>query len=310
MKIYDDLEKYQPHEAGAYVALGFFDGVHAGHRAVISNCAKDNGKRPCTGPCVALTFRENPAKALGRAVPPMISNNRQKAALLESAGADEVIFADFEAIKDLSPSDFVRKILRDTLNAKRVYCGFNYHFGQNGSGDIEALKELCAAEGIGVCVQEPVYLDGEQVSSSLIRQRIAEGNIERANELLGYRYALFGDIGSGNHIGSVMGFPTVNIPIDSGAAVPQYGVYASTVIIDSKRYLGATNIGVHPTVGANSEPLCESFLLDFEGGDLYGQHAACELIAFIREERRFASTEELSAQIRRDCEAIRILISE
>ena len=301
MKVYHSLKEYQPQEKGVCVALGFFDGVHTGHRAVIASCAKNGGNLPC----VVLTFRESPAKALGKPAPPLLSGNRRKARLLEEAGADEVIFADFAAIKDLSPAAFVRKILCETLNAKRVYCGFNYRFGHLGAGDTAALRELCAAQGIDVCVTAPVYCGGEQVSSSLIRERIRTGEIVRANAMLGYRYAAEGAVGSGNRIGSKLGFPTVNLPTEKGVVIPRHGVYASQIAIDGVRYRGATNIGVHPTVGVSEEPLCETFLLDFDGGELYGKHAVCELIAFIRPEKHFDSLDALVAQIQADCEAIR-----
>lgn len=300
MKAYHDLKEYKPNNKGACVALGFFDGVHSGHRAVIGSCVAAKGDRPC----VVLTFRESPAKALGRPTPTLLSSNERKAELLAEIGVDEVIFADFNAVKDLSPQAFVTDILRDRLHAKRITCGFNYHFGQGGTGDTALLAELGKEHGVAVEVTQPVYCDGEQISSSLIRRCIADGRIEKANNLLGYAYAIEGAIDSGNHIGSVMGFPTVNIPIGDGLTAPRYGVYASMLTIDGRRYQGATNIGVHPTVGAHEAPLCETFLLDFGGGDLYGKKATCELTAFVREEKRFDSMDELSTQIKKDCDTI------
>ena len=301
MKINHGLEQYRPSENGASVALGFFDGVHLGHRAVIGGCVDACG----TLTSVVLTFRESPARTLGKEAPPLLSSNERKAELIGAIGADELIFADFAAVRDMSPAEFVRSILHDKLNVKRVVCGFNYRFGKGGAGDTAALKTLCGGLGIEVCVTQPVYCGGEQVSSSLIRERIAAGEIDRANEMLGYPYAIEGDIGSGNHIGTVMGFPTVNIPIGEGLTVPRYGVYASRITIDGVMYAGATDIGVHPTVGENEKPLCETFLLDFKGGDLYGKKAVCELIDFIRPEMCFKSEQELTAQIARDCENIR-----
>ena len=300
MKITDSLEEYIPKKNGTRVALGFFDGVHRGHRAVIGSCIAEKG----SSPCVVLTFRESPAKALGRPTPTLLTDNEKKAELLAQIGVDEVIFADFNTVKDLSPQAFVTAILRDKLHAEKVTCGFNYHFGQGGAGDTALLTKLCEEQGIAVEVKEPVFCDGEQISSSLIRRCIADGRIEKANNLLGYPYAIEGAIDSGNHIGSAMGFPTVNIPIGEGLTVPRYGVYASAITIDGRRYRGATNIGVHPTVGAHDVPLCETFLLDFGGGDLYGKKATCELTAFVREEKRFASMDELGAQIKKDCETI------
>lgn len=296
MKIYNSLEAYQPHTDGACVALGFFDGVHMGHRAVIESCVKDSG---CQS--VVLTFCESPAKALGKDAPPLLSDNVRKAELIEALGVGALIFADFCAVKDMTPAEFVENVLVEKLKAKKVCCGFNYRFGQNGTGDTAALEKLCTERGIAVCVCEPVYCDGEQVSSSLIRALIADGAIDRANRLLGYRFAIEGSIGIGNRIGSQMGFPTLNLPLAEGIVVPRFGVYASKVDIEGVRYRGATNIGVHPTVGENDQPLCETFLPDFGGGDLYGKRVRCELKRFIRPEMRFASVEELTEQIRKDC---------
>lgn len=297
MRIFYDIKTYQPSKEGASVALGFFDGVHMGHRAVIQGCVENKGEYRS----VVLTFLESPAKALGKTAPDLLSDNTRKAELIKELGADDLIFADFNCMKDMEPAEFVQKILCEQLNAKRVYCGFNFHFGAKGKGDTAALQRLCEERGIGVSVKEPVTIDGEQVSSSLIRELIRGGEIEKANSLLGYRYAIEGTIGSGNHIGTGMGFPTVNLPIKEGTAIPRFGVYASDVMIDGKRYKGATNIGVHPTVGENETPLCETFLLNFSGGDLYGKKVRCELKEFIRPEKRFDSMEELTEQIRKDC---------
>ncbi|WP_316607743.1 riboflavin biosynthesis protein RibF [uncultured Ruminococcus sp.] len=298
MTIYDSLQIYRAHKEGSAVALGFFDGVHLGHRAVLKACAGSGLHR------VVLTFSQPPAKTIGRACPPLLTDNARKAALLGELGAEDVIFADFASLRELSPAEFVRSILYERLHAKQVYCGFNYRFGKDGDGDTALLTVLCSEYGIGVTVIEPVYLDGEAVSSTRIRACIAAGEVGRAAEMLGGCYTIEGDIGGGNHIGTTMGFPTVNIPIGEGLCVPRYGVYAARITIDGRTFTAATNIGVHPTVEVISRPLCESFLLDFEGGDLYGKHAVCELRQFIRGERKFESIEELQTQIRHDCSVI------
>ena len=298
MAIYYSLSEYIAGEQGTAVALGFFDGVHLGHRAVVSACAS------AELPCVALTFSRPPAASLGGKCPPLLTDNRRKAALLREIGADDVIFADFDALKNDSPEVFVRTVLHNRLRAGRVYCGFNYRFGVRGSGDVAALREYCGRYGIEVTVCEPVYLDGEPVSSTAVRRLIAGGEIERANAMLGARYRIEGNIAGGNRIGSRMGFPTVNLPLREELAIPRYGVYASVITIDGKAYRGATNIGVHPTVGENAAPVCETFLLDFQGGNLYGRNAVCELSRFVRGERKFNSVDELTARIREDCRLI------
>lgn len=301
MRIEYCLDKRITSGNGSCVALGFFDGVHPGHRAVIGACCAKKGGNDA----VMLTFADSPAAALGREAPPLLTDNERKAELVESIGADEIIFADFLLLKDMSAADFVRAVLRDKLNAAAVYCGENYRFGKNGEGDTAALKELCAIEGIRVSVIEPVLFDGEPISSTRIRASIADGDIEKANAMLGYSYAVRGVIGSGNHIGTQLGYPTLNLQMDNKLAVPRYGVYASRVSIDGRSYTAATNIGVHPTVRQSSKPVCESYLLDYTGTELYGLSAKCELVRFVRPEMKFSSAGELCAQVARDIAEIR-----
>jgi riboflavin kinase/FMN adenylyltransferase len=233
----------------------------------------------------------------------------EKEKLLGEMGV-EAVKIDFLKIKDYEPVRFFEDIIIKELNAGAVSCGFNYRFGKGGEGDVKRLIELCSKYGIDVEAREPVTVDGEQVSSSRIRELIASGDIKRANKMLGYRYAISGDIAGGNHLGTGMGFPTVNIPIGGELIVPRYGVYASKVTVGGREYIGATNIGVHPTVGENDKPLCESFLLDCGGGDLYGRYAVCELCDFVRDETVFGSFDELKAQIDADCERIKGIMTE
>ena len=296
MEIFDSTREYAATDCRSRAALGFFDGVHPGHRAVIDACRAKKGDEKA----VVLTFRESPAASLGLPVPAALTDNETKAELLATAGVDAVIYEDFAEIRDMRARDFVREILRDRLHAVQVCCGYNYRFGKGGTGDIEMLRALCDEYGIAVTVIAPVYREGEAVSSTRIRELLTAGEIARANLLLGYPYAVRGDIGSGNHIGTALGFPTVNLPIGKGLCVPRYGVYAARITIDGKSYIGATNIGVHPTVGANPHPLCETFILGYEGGELYGERAVCELLRFIRPEKRFATADALREQVTRD----------
>ena len=295
MRVYYGIDEYAAETSGARVALGFFDGVHLGHRAVLSACV--NGS---DGKAVALTFSQSPAAALGRQAPPLLTDNSRKAELMAELGIDAVIFADFGELRDMSAEDFVRVILRDRLRASEVCCGENYHFGRGGSGDAGALRELCAREGIGVCVVGPEMMGGEAVSSTRIRGLLARGDIGTADSLLGYRWAVRGVIGRGNGIGSVMGYPTVNLPVGEGLCAPRYGVYASIVTVGGVSYRAATNIGVHPTVGEADALLCESYLIDYRGGELYGERAVCEPVEFIRPEMRFADERELRERIGED----------
>lgn len=301
MEIYNSIEAFETTGYESHVALGFFDGVHLGHRAVIADSIA--GKGACRS--VVLTFAESPAKQMGKEGVRLITGNEEKAALIEALGVDTVIFADFLSLRDKEPEEFVEEVLCRRLRAKKVSCGYNYRFGNRGAGDTALLRRLCEAHGIAVSVTQPVACGGRTVSSSAIRELLQSGGIEEANRMLGAAFAVCGEIGSGNRLGSVMGYPTVNLPIGADRVVPRYGVYASQVTVGGKTYRGATNIGVHPTVGENDTPLCETFLLDYRGEELYGEKARCELLRFLRPEQKFASGEELTAQIGRDIETIK-----
>lgn len=301
MKIYNSIGEFAKTGYASHVALGFFDGVHLGHRAVLRDCAAN--KESC--PAVALTFSDSPARLLGKEDVRLLTDNARKAELMEAQGIDAVIFADFLKIKDMEPEDFITLVLLGQLRAKRVSCGYNYRFGKSGRGDTRMLREIGGRLGMEVSVAQPIFCGARSVSSSAVRELLRNGDIADANRMLGYAYAIRGRIGSGNGIGSTMGYPTVNIPIAKGMAAPRFGVYASRVEIDGITYHGATNIGVHPTVGENDGPLCETFLLDRVCGELYGKDAVCVPEAFIRPEKRFADIEELRSQVGRDIEMIK-----
>lgn len=303
MKIYHSIEEYAKTGYESHVALGFFDGVHLGHRAVIESAVRDKGE--CRA--VVLTFGDSPARYLGNDVS-LITDNAEKAQRIEALGADAVIFADFGRLKDTDAEDFVREVLKKKLRAKKVSCGFDYRFGKNGRGDTRLLREIGKKIGIEVEVMEPVYCGEQAVSSSAIRALLKSGRIEEADRMLGYPYRIGGVIGDGNHIGTKMGFPTVNLPMKKGMVVPRFGVYASLISVGGMRYRGATNIGVHPTVGENSEPLCETFILDFGGEVLYGKYAECTPIAFVREEMKFNSLDALTMQVKKDIETIKRIL--
>ena len=301
MKIYHSIEEYAREGKRSDVALGYFDGVHEGHRAVIRLCTgRDSGAVKA-----ALTFCESPAAALGRETPPFLTDNEEKARLMEQLGIEAVIFADFASIRELSAEAFVTRVLKEKLRSRSVACGYNYRFGRGGAGDTAALTALCASEGITASIAEPVSAGGETVSSTRIRELLAEGEIARANAMLGYPYAIRGTVDRGNSLGAKMGYPTVNIPMRAGRMIPRRGVYASWVTVNGMSYRGATNIGVHPSVGENDRPLCETFLIGYDGGALYGAEVVCEPERFIRPERRFGSVDELTAQIERDVEEVK-----
>ena len=293
MQIFDTLKKT---EYKTSVALGFFDGVHLGHQDVIKTAINHSDELVKSA---VLTFSESPSATLGKAKKPMLNTNEEKFTLFERLGVDLVYCIDFEEIRHLSAEDFIKIVLCDTLNAKFASVGFNYHFGQGGTATAEDLIAMCKKHSIESAMCVPVNYKGEAVSSTRIRECIMNGKIEDANAMLGYDFAISGAITSGNQIGTKISSPTINQPLNPALIKPKFGVYASKVTVAGRTYIGATNIGVHPTVG-ECTPVCETHLLDFSGGDLYSLDATTRLVHFIRPEQKFSSLLELQSQIEKD----------
>lgn len=280
------------------VALGAFDGVHLGHRAVITTAASllepaRVGKTPMRLSVFCLC-------GLNKA--PCLCNEETQYEQLSLTGAHELLETEFEAVRTLSPEAFVCDFLRDTLHAEAVVCGFNFRFGHQASGDAAILRRLCAEQGITVRVVEPVTDEtGEAISSTRIRALLAAGDMPTASRLLGYPFTLHFPVVHGQHLGNKLGFPTINQPLPADFIAPRLGVYASAVIVDGHVTYGVTNIGTHPTVGQGTLT-AETWIPDFNG-DLYGKHVPVTPIQFLREECVFPSLEALSAQVKADAVA-------
>lgn len=281
------------------VALGCFDGIHRGHMAVIKGAVDCRSRNLI--PAV-FTFDENPAALLsGKKIPKLITT-QQKRVLLEQAGVEYLFTADFNDVKDMSPEEFVWKILKDKLNAKRVYCGFNYHFGVNAEGDCETLRMLCEKVDIEVIAVPPIMFKDEPISSTRIRHALKQGQIKDITTMLGREFSFKIKVEKGNQLGRRLGTPTFNQPMPSELILPRFGVYASAVTTENGVVCGVTNIGIKPTVGADA-PLAETWMPDVHCGDLYGKIIEVKLIDFIRPETKFNSIIELKAAILSDGEA-------
>lgn len=278
------------------VALGFFDGIHLGHRAVISEMIKSSQQNGLIS--TVYTFEKNPASLFGRTVE-ILTPNEERLSILKEMGVQQVFQDDFVKIKDLEPEEFVEEVLVKRFKASKVFCGFNYHFGRGGTADAEVLKEICSRYKIEATVVDPVIFEGEPVSSTRIRKLIKQGDIIKANELLGHRFGFSSVIEEGNHIGRLMETPTINQKIPENLAIPKYGVYTSIVTVDGKHYGGVTNIGVKPTVG-EYKPLSETWLPLYSGEDIYGKNTDIRLVCFQRPEVKFDSISELQSAIKQD----------
>lgn len=278
------------------VALGYFDGLHLGHMGVIGAAMAQRNLKPAvfTFSCdTTLPKFESPEDIIS------FENKRE---LLAKAGVEYIFAPDFAEVCTLSDEDFVRKILRDTLNARYACCGRNFRFGAGGMGTPERLAELGERYEIRAGIVEDVCLDGKLISSTHIRELIRNGEIEQANRLLGYEWQFKLPVVHGKELGRRLCFPTINQILPETNIMPRFGVYKSYVLAQGRNYRGITNIGIRPTVDDSRKVVCETHILNFDG-DLYGEDIAVSLCRFIRPERRFAGVEELKAQIEKDIKA-------
>ncbi|MBE6638245.1 MAG: riboflavin biosynthesis protein RibF [Ruminococcaceae bacterium] len=279
---------------GCVAALGCFDGLHTGHRKIFS-CAKEQASRLAL-PLVVYSPEAKKGQSL-------LTPANEKKRLLYHLGADCVILADFEKIKDLSPEQFVTEILCRTLNCHTAVCGYNFSFGHQAAGDSALLHRLMTELGRRTLIQSEVNINGSPVSSTRIRSLLLQGYIQEANELLEQPYFVTGTVSHGRAIGRTLGFPTLNLSFQDGKLIPKNGVYYSRVITESGIYGAVSNIGMRPTFSdCPAEPVLEAHLLNFSG-DLYQQAVTVELIHFLRPETAFRDSNALAEAVHRDITA-------
>lgn len=290
---------------GTAVALGYFDGIHIGHRAVLQK-ALDTAKEKNLVPVVML-FDIHPRKLVSGVVPPMLMSEEQKRESLIEMGFRVVDF-NFRESVNLTYEEFAEKVLFDTLNARFVSCGYDYRYGKGGKGNAETLRESLGKKGVELFTVPAVELNGEIVSSTKIRQLISEGEIEKANTMLGKEFSYHVVVEKGDGIGHTIGTPTINQYFPEDFIVPKYGVYASRVKVDGKTYPSVTNVGVRPTVGGTSLR-SETCIFDFSE-NLYGKETEVFLIKYLREEKKFSSIDELKKAIENDIQNARKIYSE
>lgn len=286
MKCYQEL---QTPEGELAAALGSFDGLHLGHRQVIGNTLSTPGLCPAV-----ITFQQNPSVCLQKKPVPLLTTNEQKLALLEEMGVEVVYLLPFDQIRNMEPEDFV-DTLYEVCRVRKLSCGFNFRFGKSGRGNASLLETLCRQKGIELCVAPPVSIAGEPVSSTRIRACLEQGDVQQAGQLLGRPFGYNFTVTHGRQLGRTWGTPTINQPFPAGYIMPRFGVYASLVEVDGKKYYGVTNIGVKPTVGSDCVS-SETWIPEFSG-NLYGKKVPVELLDFIRPERKFDNLEELKNEI-------------
>jgi riboflavin kinase/FMN adenylyltransferase len=290
----------------AAVTVGFFDGVHRGHRAVFERTvrvARDRSLVP-----VAVTFDRHPREVLTPGKEPsLLTTLERKASLIADTGVERLVVLEFtEDFSRWPAEEFVRAVLVEGLSVRHAVVGSNFSFGYRARGDLAVLTDLGARHGFTVEGVALLQLEGRPVSSSSIREAIAKGDLRWPEVGLGRRYVVDGRVVRGAGRGVHLGFPTANLEVPHRMLLPAEGVYAGTAHIDGKSHVAAINVGTNPTFGA--EPLhVEAYLLDFEG-DLLDRPMSIEFWARLRDEQRFDSPEELARQIALDVDRTRELV--
>ena len=293
------LDAPMPDARGCVAVLGFFDGMHLGHRALMAAARAEADRLSL--PLHVFTFADGTGI---KADQPRLSSEEDRCAALLGAGASLVVEGDFRAMAPLSAVAFVDDILIGRMGARAAFCGFNFRFGRDAAGDAPLLRRLMEERGREAYIVPAVFAAGEQVSSGAIRAALAAGEPERAAALLGRPYTLTGMIEHGRALGRTIGCPTVNLHLPVGLALPRFGVYAGFCRIGTWVFRAVTNLGVRPTVSQSGRVSLESHLLDCNE-NLYGQRATVAFLRYLREERRFDDLAALEAQIARDTEAAR-----
>ncbi|GAA0970345.1 bifunctional riboflavin kinase/FAD synthetase [Actinocorallia libanotica] len=285
------------------VTIGVFDGVHRGHQKVIGRAAELAAELGL--PCVVITFDPHPDEVVRPGShPPLLSSSARRPELLAEVGADAIMVVPFTLeLSRMGPDEFVQSVLVDRLHAARVIVGEDFRFGHRARGDVALLRELgekydFIAEGV------PLVADGDTISSTAIRARLAEGAVEDAAHLLGRPHRVEGVVVRGHQRGRALGFPTANVESLSHTAIPADGVYAGFLVCDSERYPdsrwpAAISVGTNPTFEGVTRTV-EAYALDRDDLDLYGEHVAVDFAGRIRGMVKFDSVEDLIAEMRRD----------
>ncbi len=287
------------------IALGFFDGVHLGHGALLQR-VKERADQLEAVPC-AFTFDRSPAAVITGQTVPLLSAVEDRIWLMRQYyGIQEAVVAPFDAMQRMDWQDFITNYLVGELRVVHVVAGHDFHFGYMGQGNPERLKAKCAELGVGCDIIQKIERDGITISSTYIRNLVAQGELERAAQFLGHPHILTQQVGHGKGIGhSALGFPTVNLRIPQRVIVPAFGVYATRVWFDGQHRCAVTNVGVRPTVADNDGRITvEGFILDFSG-DLYSHTVRMEFHKRLRGERKFPTMEALAEEIRRNAQQTR-----
>ena len=283
------------------IALGNFDGIHIAHQKVIKTAVEIAKKNSLTS--LVLLFDKHPISVLNDSAPKLLTTLEQKIKILEQLGVDYVYIQEFDVkFSTLEPDYFIIKILIDKLLAASIVAGFDYRFGKGAKGDTQYLKEICVKFKTDVTIVDKVDFDNEPVSASRIRNLLDEGDIEKANKLLGRRYSIEGTVVHGRGLGSKIGFPTANIDISKNIKLPGSGVYLTKSSIDNELFDSITNIGSNPTINdyLTDRISCETHVIGYSSLNLYGKEIVIQFKRKIRNEQKFDSHDQLRKAIEND----------
>lgn len=300
------LERFWPTARSFCVALGYFDGIHLGHQAILRQAVA------CGERSLLFTFRNHPLSVLRpEQAPQLLTPFEEKVPLVAAQGVQWLVWREFDVpFSRMTPRQFVHQVLAARLGARRVVVGPNYRFGHRAAGSPDMLVELGRECGLEVDVVPPVFLGETMVSSSRIRTLLGEGDVRCAGALLGRPYEVGGTVARGEQRGTRIGFPTANVAVDEARLLPANGVYATRVAVGERTVAGVANLGVRPTFAGHADRrVLEVHLLDFTD-DLYDQALHVQFVDRLREERTFAGVDALVEQIRRDVEAARHVLAE
>lgn len=281
-------------------ALGFFDGVHRGHQALLAECVRM--AKAMDVETAAITFEAHPQSLFRSDVPPLLTTLQDRFRLLLRYGIDHVYpFPVNRKVMSTPWEDFLEELM--ACGAVGFVCGDDFRFGSRGEGNAEKLRQFCRARKLPCVIVPEQNLDGVRISSSYIRKQIGEGDMATAVRFLGHGHMLTGTVVTGRRLGRSLGFPTANIELPQGVIVPRHGVYACRAYVGEKRYMAVCNVGNRPTVQGH-QVRTETWLLDFDG-DLYGQSVTLEFMYFLRPEQRFESLDALKKAVLCDAENTR-----
>ncbi len=283
------------------VTVGKFDGIHRGHSLLTKKLVGYAKKQDMKS--VAITFDVSPRIRLfdpNDGLDKNIITADERAMLLEREGVDAILELEFtDELMSMEPEDFI-KMLFEKCNMRHIICGTDFTFGHFGKGDVKLLKKLSKQMGFSVDIVEKIKSDSRDISSTFVREEVFAGRIERANSLLGYNYFIYGKVIHGNHIGTGMDMPTINMMPPSDKLLPPNGVYASRIEVSGMKLFGVTNLGMKPTIDEKFKKLSlETHILDYSG-DLYGEKVMVEFLKYLRPERKFSNLAQLSEQVKKD----------